>query len=174
MGIIDCIIILLIVGVIIFIQIRKYIAQKKGEKLEIDYTIDEFCNKHYKKIWCVWIVIIFITVIYQFGTLPAFMGVDEAAMAYDAHCIANYGTDRYLNSFPLYLTNFGSEQSTLCCYLAVVFIKLLGDNIIAYRMTALFIYLLAVVASYLLVSKAKDKKQLYYSLSLLLLAHGTF
>ena len=158
MGIIDCIIILLIVGVIIFIQIRKYIAQKKGEKLEIDYTIDEFCNKHYKKIWCVWIVIIFITVIYQLRTLPAFMGVDEAAMAYDAHCIANCGTDRYLNSFPLYLTNFGSGQSTLCCYLAVVFIKLLGDNIIAYRMPALFIYLLAVVASYLLVSNAKDKK----------------
>ena len=158
MGIIDCIIILLIVGVIIFIQIRKYITQKKGEKLEIDYTIDEFCNKHYKKIWCVGIIIIFITVIYQFGTLPAFMGVDEAAMAYDAHCIANYGTDRYLNSFPLYLTNFGSGQSTLCCYLAVAFIKLLGDNIIAYRMPALFVYLLAVVASYLLVSKAKDKK----------------
>ena len=36
MGIIDCIIILIIVGVIIFIQIRKYIAQNKGEKLEVD------------------------------------------------------------------------------------------------------------------------------------------
>ena len=158
MGIIDCIIILIIVGVIIFIQIRKYIAQNKGEKLEVDYAIDEICNKHYKKIWVVWILIIFITVIYQFGTLPAFMGVDEVAMAYDAHCIANYGTDRYLNSFPLYLTNFGSGQSTLCCYLAVAFIKLLGDNIIAYRLPALLVYLLAVVASYLLVSKAKDKK----------------
>ncbi len=158
MEIMNGIIILLIVGIAIFLQIKKYRLQKQGKELKIDQTIDEFCNRHYKKIWCIWLVIIFITVIYQFGSLPSFMGVDEAGMAYDAYCIANYGTDRYLNSFPLYLTNFGSGQSTLCCYLAVFFIKIIGDNMIAYRLPALLIYLLGLVASYLLVSRAKDKK----------------
>ena len=120
--------------------------------------IDEFCNKHYKKIWIVFAVIIFITVIYKFGEIPTYVGVDEAGMAYDAYCLAEYGTDRYMNSFPLYLTNFGGGQSSLCAYLVALCIKLFGANMIAYRLPTLLIYLMSVVVSYLLISKAKNKK----------------
>ncbi len=130
---------------------------KRKEK-NIENKIDDFCEKHYKKIWIIFGILIFITVIYKFGTLPNYIGVDEAGMAYDSYCLATYGTDRYMNSYPLYLTNFGSGQSALCAYIAVFFIKILGPSIIAYRMPSLLIYLLGFLASYFLVAKSKDKK----------------
>lgn len=120
--------------------------------------IDEFCNKNYKKIWLVFIGLLFISVIYKFGELPIYIGVDEAGMAYDAQNLVEYGTDRYKNSFPLYFTNFGSGQSALCVYLVALCIKFFGINMIAYRIPTLLIYLMSVIVSYLLVSKEKDKK----------------
>ena len=120
--------------------------------------IDEFCNKHYKKIWIVFVIILFITVIYKFGEIPTYIGVDEAGMAYDAYCLSEYGTDRYMNSYPLYLTNFGSGQSSLYAYLTVIAIKLFGANMISYRLPMLLGYLLSVIVSYLLISKSKNKK----------------
>ena len=121
-------------------------------------TIDEFCNKHYKKIWIVFAIILFITVIYKFGEIPTYMSVDEAGMAYDAYCLAEYGTDRYGNSYPLYLTNFGGGQSALNGYLIAFFIKIFGPSMIIYRLPTLLIYLMSVIVSYLLISKAKNKK----------------
>lgn len=152
------------IGVMILIIIAlilRYIQERKDKDISIDSTeskLDQFCNRHYKKIWIVFVILIFITVIYQFGELPKYMGCDEAGMAYDSYCIANYGVDRYLNSYPLYLMNFGSGQSVLCSYIAVFFIKIFGTNMISYRMPSLLIYLLGLIASYLFVSKWKDKK----------------
>lgn len=120
--------------------------------------IDDFCNKHYKKIWIIFVIILFVTVIYKFGEIPTYIGVDEAGMVYDAINLAEYGTDRYMNSFPLYLTNFGSGQSSLCAYLVVLCIKLFGANMISYRLPTLLIYLMSVIVSYLFISKAKNKK----------------
>ena len=117
-----------------------------------------FVEKHYKIIWLVFAIILFFTVIFKFGEIPAYIGVDEAGMAYDAYCLAEYGTDRYQNSYPLYLTNFGQGQSSLCAYLAALFIKLFGFNEVTYRLPALIVYLVSMVVSYLLVSKAKNKK----------------
>lgn len=144
--------------IIVSALIKKYIDEKKNKNTEIVNSLDNFCNKHYKKIWLVFLVIIFISVIYKFGEFPKWIHVDEAGMAYDAYCIANYGVDRYLNSYPLYLQNFGGGQSVLACYIAVFFIKIFGANMISYRLPALIIYLLGVVASYFLISKSKDKK----------------
>lgn len=79
-------------------------------------------------------------------------------MVYDAENLAKYGTDRYQNSLPLYLINFGSGQSALCAYLVVLCIKLFGSNMISYRLPTLMIYLLSVIVSYLLLSKYKNKK----------------
>ena len=73
-----------------------------------------FVEKHYKIIWLVFAIILFFTVIFKFGEIPTYIGVDEAGMAYDAFCLAEYGTDRSQNSYPLYLTNFGQGQSSLC------------------------------------------------------------
>lgn len=57
-------------------------------------------------------------------------------MAYDAYSLAYYGTDRYLNSFPVYLINYGDGQSALYAYLAAVCIRLFGATTFAIRFPA--------------------------------------
>lgn len=159
MTIIDLTSIIILMILLGYSIIKKYIDEKKGiDSVKTESKIDEFCNKHYKKIWIVFIVILFFTVVYKFGEIPTYLGCDEAGMAYDAYCLSEYGTDRYMNQYPLYLTNFGQGQSSLCAYLAVIFIKILGPNVIAYRMPMLFVYIVSVIASYLMVSKFKNKK----------------
>ena len=72
--------------------------------------------------------------------------------------MANFGVDRYLNSYPLYLINFGGGQSVLYAYATIPFIKLLGANIISYRLPELLFYLMGILVCYLLVKKMKNKK----------------
>lgn len=159
MTIIDLISIIILMLLLAYSVIKKYIDEKNGiDNSKTESKIDEFCNKHYKKIWIVFIIILFFTVVYKFGEIPTYLGCDEAGMAYDAYCLSEYGTDRYMNQYPLYLTNFGQGQSSLCAYLAVIFIKILGPNVIAYRMPMLLVYIVSVIASYLMVSKFKNKK----------------
>lgn len=149
--------IMIIIILILISLIRQYINERKNIEVK-ENKIDIFCNKHYKKIWIIFVVILFITVIYKFGDIPTYIGVDEAGMAYDALNIAEYGTDRYMNSYPLYLTNFGTGQSSLCAYLVALCIKLFGANMISYRLPTLLIYLMSVIVAYLLIAKAKNKK----------------
>ena len=150
---------IILIFILIISLILKYIREKKQIKSTDEKAkLDIFCNKNYKKIWLIFSIIIFITVIYKFGEIPKYIGVDEAGMIYDAYCLSEYGTDRYLNSYPLYLVNFGGGQSSLCAYLVSVSIKILGTNMIAYRLPVLLVYLISVIVSYLLISKAKDRK----------------
>ena len=58
--------------------------------------------------------------------IPRGWHVDEAGMAYDAWCIANYGVDRYRYSYPVYLVNFGGGQSAMYAYMVAVLIKIFG------------------------------------------------
>ena len=125
---------------------------------ETTSKIDGFCDRHYKKIWLIFGIILFVSVIYKFGELPAHLAVDEAAGMYDAMNIANYGVGRYLDSYPLYLPNFGGGQSVLWCYLSVICIKLFGSNMITFRLPFLLMYIVAIISSYLLVSQSKNKK----------------
>lgn len=159
MAIIDFVSSIILYLLIGYYIIKKFLDERKNsKKLNSENKVDEFCNKHYKKIWIVFIIILFFTVVYKFGEIPTYLGCDEAGMAYDVYCLSEYGTDRYMNSYPLYLTNFEQGQSSLCAYLAVIFIKILGPNVIAYRMPMLLVYVLSVIASYLMVSKFKNKK----------------
>ena len=154
---IELISMIVLIILIIISLIKQYLNEKNNKEIN-ENKIDTFCDKHYKKIWLVFVVILFITVIFKFGEIPTYIGVDEAGMVYDALNLAEYGTDRYMNSYPLYLTNFGSGQSSLCAYLVVLCIKLFGANMISYRLPTLLIYLMSVIVSYLLVSKSKNKK----------------
>lgn len=121
--------------------------------------VDEFIEKHYKIILIIFAILIFVSRIYKFGDVPKSIGVDEAGSSYDAYCIANYGVDRYLNSFPIYFINFGGGQSALYTYLNALLIKVLHiDNIIISRMPALIFFTLAIFISYKLVDKMQNKK----------------
>lgn len=150
--------VLSLVAFIGIILVRVINLKDNTKKQGTNKTIDDFINKHYKKILLVFLLLIFITRIYKFGEIPNFIGVDEAGAAYDAYCLSKYGVDRYLNSFPLYLINFGGGQSALYAYATIPFIKLIGANIIAYRLPELLFFLMGIVVCYILANKMKDKK----------------
>ena len=108
------------------------------------------------------IILILVSRIYKFGEYPIAIGVDEAGAAYESYNIANYGVDRYLNTMPLYLVNFGGGQSVLYAYSNALLIKILGnDNIFISRLPALIFFLMAIFISYKLVSKMQNKKIAY-------------
>lgn len=65
---------------------------------------------------------------YKLTVLPDVLHVDEAALGYNAWCLANYGTDRYLNVLPFYPQNFYGGQSPLYTYLVVLLIKFFGKG----------------------------------------------
>ncbi len=58
-------------------------------------------------------IVFVLTRLFLLTSVPRGLHVDEAGMAYDAFCLANYGTDRYMTWHPVYLTNYGSGQSAL-------------------------------------------------------------
>lgn len=111
-----------------------------------------------KKYFCAIIfTIIFLlaifTRIYKIDTLLNGLHVDETGMGYDAFCIANYGVDRYLNKFPVYMINFGGGQSALYTYLAAIFVKIIGLNIITIRMPGIILSLLAILSGFILIKR---------------------
>lgn len=86
-----------------------------------------------------------VTRIYMLDRLPAGIHVDEASMSYSAWCLANYGVDRYLDSWPVYLVNFTGGQSIMYAYLCALLFKIFGYNIWLIRMPAAFFSLLTLV-----------------------------
>lgn len=65
--------------------------------------------------------------LFKLANVPYGLHIDEAGMAYDAYCLANYSVDRYLNHYPVYLINFGGGQSAMMAYLVAGLIKLTGS-----------------------------------------------
>lgn len=96
---------------------------------------------------------------YKLNSLPVGIHVDEAGMAYDAFCLATNGTDRWLNHFPVYLENFGGGQSALYAYLAAIFIKIFGLNMISIRLPAFILSIVAIVLVYFITKKECGIKQ---------------
>ena len=170
---ISCIIvtILILIGLVTKLIVQYLTEQGKiiVKNKKYGENIDKFINQNYKKILLVFAIFIFFSRIYKFGQIPTYIGVDEAGAAYDAYCLANFGVDRYLNSFPLYLINFGGGQSALYAYSTIPFIKLFGANIISYRLPELLFYLMGIVVCYLLANKFKNKKTaLLYTLLIII------
>ncbi|MCR5404177.1 MAG: glycosyltransferase family 39 protein [Butyrivibrio sp.] len=95
--------------------------------------------------------------LYRLDELPKGMEVDEVGMAYDSWCIGNYGVDRYLNSFPVYLNNYGGGQSTMYCYLAVPFLKNAGFSAAMARMPGVLFSMLTCIVGFDLIRKVRGK-----------------
>lgn len=73
---------------------------------------------------------------YRLADIPYGLNVDEASGAYDAINIMRYGVDRYLNSYPVYFTNYGDGQNALYIYATAVLFKLFGISKWTIRATA--------------------------------------
>lgn len=83
--------------------------------------------------------------LYRLSEIPFGINVDEIGMGYDAYCLGNWGIDRYFNSFPVYLTNYGGGQSALYAYLDIIPIKILGLKVTAIRFPGVFLYAIAIL-----------------------------
>lgn len=93
-------------------------------------------------------MIIFVSIaalvhLYSIGNIPDGINVDEMGMGYDAWCLANFGVDRYLKSYPVYLTNFGGGQSALYAYLCKPLVKAFGLSVTTIRIPGIALFLVA-------------------------------
>ncbi len=94
-----------------------------------------------------------VTRFWQLTTLPYGIHIDEAGMAYDAWCLSEYGVDRYLKSWPVYLTNLGGGQSSLYAFLCAGLFRVFGYSVWLVRLPAAAFSLLNLVFGMKLVKK---------------------
>ncbi len=125
---------------------------------ELLKKIGNWVEKHSKITFAIILAVAILLNIYKLDVVPKGVNVDEAGMAYDGYCIANYGTDRNMYKFPVYFVNFGEGQNALYIYLAAILIKFFGINTLIIRIPALILSIIEVIVSYLLVKKFKGKK----------------
>lgn len=86
---------------------------KLNKENKINYIV--FCAL------AVWIVVFHILSFDRFGYY-----VDEIGSMYDAYCIANFGVDRWLQSYPIHFLNYGDGQSSIFVYILAVLFKVFG------------------------------------------------
>lgn len=138
-----------------YVNLLTTYAGVKGTLLRMNKKTKDF--KYY-----ILLIIIFllgvITRIIAFGEIPIGINVDEAGIMYDAYCIANYGTDRFENNFPVYMINYGGGQSALYTYLSALLIKLFGFSLIVVRTPALIFSILFLIFAFLIAKDFKNKK----------------
>lgn len=109
-------------------------------------------------IWTLSILALFcITRFWRLDILPGGMHIDEAGMAYDAWSLSKYGVDRYLKSWPVYLTNFGSGQSSLYAFVCALLFKVFGYSLLMVRMPAIIFSFLNVVFGMKIVKRVFPK-----------------
>lgn len=99
------------------------------------------------------IALFWITRLWKLTELPFGMHVDEAGMAYSSWCLAEYGVDRYLNPWPVYIPNFYGAQSALYIYLCVILFKLFGYHLALVRLPAVLFSFLTLIFGMLTVRK---------------------
>lgn len=94
-----------------------------------------------------------VTRLWRLMTIPSGLHMDETAMAYNAWCLSQYGVDRYLYSWPVYLLNFGGGQSPLYPYLLAGLFGMFGFHPILIRIPGAIFSLLTLVCGMLTVKR---------------------
>lgn len=85
--------------------------------------------------------------IWKLADYPAGINCDEIGMAYDAYCLANYGVDRFLNPYPMYLINYGGGQSVVYANFCAVLFQVFGVSLYTIRMPAVLAGMAVIVLS---------------------------
>ena len=134
------------------------IMEKKRIMKNFYQKISNFVESNYKFIFIILLVFAFIFNFYKIDKVPNGVNLDEAGLGVDVYSIANYGTDRNMNKFPVYFENFGEGQSALYIYLAAILVKIFGFSVFILRMPALILSVIEVGVIYLLVAKFKGRK----------------
>lgn len=98
-------------------------------------------------------VLFIVTRLWRINMIPSGLHIDEASMAYNAWSLSQYGVDRYLKSWPVYLMNFDGGQSAMYCYLCAGLFKLFGYHLLLIRLPAVFFSFLNLIFGMLIVRK---------------------
>ena len=120
--------------------------------------LEQLIEEKYKIIMIIILIVGIFTRFIAIDKVPIGIQVDEAGMAYDAYCIANYGTDRFDNPYPIYMINYGGGQSSLYTYLAAILIKIFGFSLFIIRMPAFIFSIIYIIIAYLITKEFKNKK----------------
>ena len=136
----------------------------------MEQAMSEWMKKNQKTLYYISAGLILLccvaTRLWRVTTIPSGVHIDEAGMAYDAWCLSQYGVDRYLTPWPVYLNNFGGGQSILYAYLLAGLFKLFGYHFLLVRLPSAFFSFLSVLFG------MKVAKRLYPGNLLLPLAAG--
>lgn len=108
------------------------------------------------------------TRMWKLTALPQGLHIDEVGTAYDGWCLANFGVDRYLKSWPVYFLNYGGGQNALYTWICALLIKLFGFHVGVIRFPAVFSSFLAFFFG------IKITKKIYPENPLLPLVTGAF
>lgn len=134
-----------------------------GFKVVMDY-IKKLKEKKKELIYQLIILVLFIICItvhlFNIEQIPFGVHVDEMGMGYDAWCLKNYGTDRYLSSYPVYLNNFGGGQSALYAYLCAFIFHFLDFSVFSIRLPGIIIFLAYVLTGVMVLKCDKEEGKL--------------
>lgn len=114
---------------------------------------------HYIVLLLIFAVFLF-SRLFRIAIVPSGIHLDELGIAYDAQCIAEYGVDRNLVSYPVYPANFADGCSALYMYLSALIFKIAGYSITSYRLPAVICAVPCFFCSYLLVREMFEKKSI--------------
>lgn len=133
-------------------------------------------RKDQKIIQIAFLVSLFFIVLLRVYKFQTGMGldVDEAEAAYNSWSLGKYGVDDWLNSWPVYLTAWGSGMNILYPFLAIPFVKIFGLSLGIYRLPMLIISLsTAVFFCYVLLKTEKNKTLSLFILTVIFLSPVT-
>ncbi len=108
-------------------------------------------------LWSILLVGFGLTRLIHLMELPAGYHIDEAGMAYDAWCLSQYGVDRYLKSWPVYLINFGGGQNALYTFLCAILFKIFGWHAFLIRVPVVIFSLLNLIFGVKIAQKIYSK-----------------
>jgi len=99
------------------------------------------------------LLIAFFLRVWQIHIIPFGFTPDEASFGYDAYSILKTGRDQWGHLLPIMLESFGDYKLPLYSYLAIPFVSLFGLNIVSTRLPNAMVGVLAVLVTYLMVTK---------------------
>lgn len=103
----------------------------------------------------------------QYGSVPAGLNRDEAALGYNAYSLLKTGKDEWGKSWPISITSFGDQKLPVYVYTLMPFLAVFGLEIWVVRLPSLLAGLMVIVGMGLLSSKLAKLAQLSQKLQLM-------
>jgi hypothetical protein len=114
-----------------------------------------------KKEFILFVIILSIGIfacVWEFGTMPPGINVDEASIGIESYDLYKFGMDRNGVSYPIHLISWGSGQNALYAYILIPFVALNGLNAVSIRLPMLLSGILSLPLIYLAGRKLINEK----------------